>query len=139
MRLLPSQLPVEVVEVSYLFPELVLPGLWRARAAASERGDARDYYSFAVGADGLGGRTRIVVGIAARAKAALDRHTFRRVLEFAGTQSPRILDVGDRTGEMPTCRVEAFGTDARCDAILMLNLIEHVEIRSGRCAVPANS
>ena len=32
VRTLVSQLPVEVVEVSYLFPELVLPGLWRARA-----------------------------------------------------------------------------------------------------------
>jgi hypothetical protein len=117
MRLLPSQLPVEVVEVSYLFPELVLPGLWRARAAASERGDARDYYSFAVGADGLGGRTRIVVGIAARAKAALDRHTFRRVLEFAGTQSPRILDVGDRTGEISAGMVATAGRGATATVV----------------------
>lgn len=40
MRTLLSQLPVEVVEVSYLFPELVLPGLWRARASARERAEA---------------------------------------------------------------------------------------------------
>jgi hypothetical protein len=30
MRALLSGLPVEVVEVSYLFPEMVVPGLWRA-------------------------------------------------------------------------------------------------------------
>ena len=36
IRVLLSQLPVDVFEVSYLFPELVLPGVWRARTSDRE-------------------------------------------------------------------------------------------------------
>jgi Methyltransferase domain len=40
IRRLLSQLSVDVIEVSYMFPELVLPGLWRARASRREPSEA---------------------------------------------------------------------------------------------------
>ena len=59
-----------------------------------------DYYSFAAGQVGDDRRPGLVTTLVGRAKAALDRRTFRRVLELAGTRSPRILDVGGGTGEI---------------------------------------
>ena len=62
-----------------------------------------DYYSFAAGDDALDSRESLV----ARAKGALDRRTFRRVLRLAGTDAPRILDVGGGTGEISAALVAA--------------------------------
>jgi hypothetical protein len=41
VRALLERLPIDLLEVSYLFPELVLPGLWRARESAPEPAQAR--------------------------------------------------------------------------------------------------
>lgn len=76
-----------------------------------------DYYSFAAGDDGLRDRAGLVAGIVARAKAALDRRTFRRVLEFAGTRSPRILDVGGGTGEIAAALVAAAARGASATVV----------------------
>jgi SAM-dependent methyltransferase len=76
-----------------------------------------DYYSFAGGADELGGGTGLVAGIVARTKAALDRRTFWRVLAFAGTPSPRILDVGGGTGEISATLVATAGRGATATVV----------------------
>jgi len=72
-----------------------------------------DYYSFAAAQDALDAETSLV----ARAKAALDRRTFRRVLELAGTGSPRILDVGGGTGEISASLVAAAGGGAAATVV----------------------
>jgi SAM-dependent methyltransferase len=66
------------------------------------------YYSFAGGEDALGRRSLV-----ARAKAALDRRTFQRVLALAGTGAPSVLDVGGGTGEIAAGLVAAAGPGAR--------------------------
>jgi SAM-dependent methyltransferase len=64
-----------------------------------------DYYSFGSGEESEARRP----GLVARAKAALDRRTFRRVLGLAGTDSPRVLDVGGGSGEISARLLAAAG------------------------------
>jgi SAM-dependent methyltransferase len=68
-----------------------------------------DYYSFAAGEDALTPDRSLV----ARAKMALDRRTFRRVLALAGTDAPNVLDVGGGTGEISAALIAAAGEEAR--------------------------
>ena len=67
-----------------------------------------DYYSFAGGAGALGRRTLVT-----RVKEALDRRTFRSVLDAAGTRAPRVLDVGGGTGEICAGLLDAAEPGAR--------------------------
>jgi SAM-dependent methyltransferase len=67
------------------------------------------YYSFAGGDPTLAADESLV----ARAKGWLDRRTFRRVLDLAGTATPHILDVGGGTGEICAGLVAAAGPGSR--------------------------
>lgn len=71
------------------------------------------YYSFAGGDDALTARASLI----ARAKAALDRRTFRRVLRLAGTEAPRVLDVGGGTGEIAAALLATAGPQARATVV----------------------
>ncbi len=71
------------------------------------------YYSFAGSGDGLGERR----GVVARAKAALDRRTFRRLLGLIDSTDPRILDVGGGSGEIAAALLTLAGSGARATVV----------------------
>lgn len=72
------------------------------------------YYSFASGGELLAPRRNLVT----RAKDALDRRQFRRVLDMAAAGAePRVLDVGGGTGEIAASLVAASGGAARATVV----------------------
>jgi SAM-dependent methyltransferase len=84
------------------------------------------YYAFAGGADALA-RDRNAV---TRAKGALDRHVFRRILREAGDGDVRVLDVGGGTGDIAAGFVEAGG--GRVTATVVDIDPETTEVARGR-------